>query len=80
VPLAAAALGTGAMFCSGGYQLILVLAPGTPFDAAGGGWFGAIIVVQVVAGLLGAMILYAVRDQLAVSGSDHGVNSLSAHL
>ncbi|ONI73961.1 hypothetical protein BWI15_11240 [Kribbella sp. ALI-6-A] len=66
VPLAAAGLGTGAMFCSGGYQLTLVLAPGTPFDAAGGGWFGATIAAQVVAGLLGAMILSTVRDQLVV--------------
>jgi hypothetical protein len=66
VPLAAAGLGTGAMFCSGGYQLTLVLSPGTPFDAAGGGWFGAIIAAQVVAGLLGALILYTVRDQLMV--------------
>lgn len=56
-PLAAAWLGTGAMFCSGGYQLTLLLAPGTPFDAAGGGWFGLVIATQVVAGLLGAIIL-----------------------
>ena len=60
-PLAAAWLGTGAMFCSGGYQLTLLLAPSTPFDAAGGGWFGLIMAAQVVAGLLGAMILYGVR-------------------
>jgi hypothetical protein len=66
VPLAAAGLGTGAMFCSGGYQLTLVLAPGTPFDAAGAGWFGSIIAAQVVAGLLGAMILCTARDQLVV--------------
>ncbi len=56
-PLAAAWLGTGAMFCSGGYQLTLLLAPSTPFDAAGGEWFGLIIGAQVVAGLLGAVVL-----------------------
>ncbi|MFG1814307.1 hypothetical protein ACGFIF_11120 [Kribbella sp. NPDC049174] len=59
-PLGAAWLGTGAMFCSGGYQLTLLLAPSTPFDAAGGGWFGLIIAAQVVAGLLGAIILRGV--------------------
>lgn len=60
-PLVAAWLGTGAMFCSGGYQLTLLLAPSTPFDAAGGGWFGLIVAAQVVAGLLGALVLCGVR-------------------
>lgn len=60
LPLAAAWLGTGAMFCSGGYQLTLLLAPSSPFDAAGGGWFGLVIAVQVIAGLLGASVLRGV--------------------
>jgi hypothetical protein len=68
-PLGAAWLGTGAMFCSGGYQLTLLLAPGTPFDAAGGGWFDLIMAAQVVAGLLGAMILFGVRLSRAQGGS-----------
>ena len=59
-PLGAAWLGTGAMFCSGGYQLTLLLAPSTPFDAAGGEWFGLIVAAQVIAGLLGAIILCGV--------------------
>jgi hypothetical protein len=56
-PLVAAWLGAGAMFCSGAYQLTLLLAPSTPFDAAGGEWFGLTVALQVVAGLLGAVIL-----------------------
>ena len=60
-PLVAAGLGTGAMFCSGGYQLTLLIAPSTPFDTTGGRWFGLIISAQVVAGLLGAIVLYGVR-------------------
>ena len=56
-PLVAAWLGTGAMFCSGGYQLTLLLAPSTPFDTAGAEWFGLIVATQVVAGLLGATVL-----------------------
>ncbi|MGC4938610.1 hypothetical protein [Kribbella sp. DT2] len=61
VPLGAAWLGTGAMFCSGAYQLTLLLAPSTPFDTAGGGWFGLITAAQVIAGLLGATVLCGVR-------------------
>jgi hypothetical protein len=57
LPLAAAWLGTGAMFCSGGYQLTLLLAPNTPFDTTGAGWFGLLIAIQAIAGLLGASTL-----------------------
>lgn len=60
LPLAAAWLGTGTMFCSGGYQLTLLLAPNSPFDAAGGGWFGLVLAVQVITGLLGAAVLRGV--------------------
>ncbi|TCC47426.1 hypothetical protein E0H75_21820 [Kribbella capetownensis] len=60
-PLVAAGLGAGAMFCSGGYQLILLIAPSSPFDATGGRWFGLLICAQVVAGLLGAIVLCGVR-------------------
>ncbi|TDU91417.1 hypothetical protein EV138_5023 [Kribbella voronezhensis] len=59
--LMAAGLGTGAMFCSGGYQLTLLIAPGTPFDTAGGLRFGLVIAAQVVAGLLGAIVLRGIR-------------------
>ncbi|GAA1550103.1 hypothetical protein GCM10009741_63170 [Kribbella lupini] len=57
LPLTAAWLGTGAMSCSGGYQLTLLLAPNTPFDTTGAGGFGLLIATQVIAGLLGASIL-----------------------
>jgi hypothetical protein len=60
-PLTAAALGTGAMFCSGSYQLTLLIAPHTPFDPTGGQWFALLLSAQVTAGLLGATVLYRVR-------------------
>jgi hypothetical protein len=72
VPLVAAWLGTGAMVCSGGYQLTLLLAPGTPFDAAGGAFFGLIVAAQVAAGLLGATILYGLRRVRRPSGRPAG--------
>jgi len=40
VPLAAAWVGAGSMFCSGAYGLVILLAPGSPFEASGGRGFG----------------------------------------
>lgn len=55
VPVAAAWVGAGAMFCWGAYQLIILLAPGSPFDASGGGGFGLLMVAQTLAGALAAV-------------------------
>jgi hypothetical protein len=54
MPLAAVWVGAGSMVCSGAYQLILLLAPGTPFETSDGGGFGLLLVVQTLAGLLAA--------------------------
>ncbi|GAB3811399.1 hypothetical protein [Micromonospora zhanjiangensis] len=53
VPLAAAWVGAGAMFWWGAYQLIVLLAPGSPFEggpAVGG--YALVLTVQAMAGLL----------------------------
>ena len=55
IPLAAAWIGAGSMFCSGAYQLVILLAPGTPFEASGGGGFGLLMVAQMIAGMLVAV-------------------------
>ncbi|GAA1573906.1 hypothetical protein GCM10009789_29260 [Kribbella sancticallisti] len=55
MPLAAVWIGSGSMLCSGAYQLVILLAPGTPFEASGGGGFGLVLVAQLLAGLLCAV-------------------------
>jgi hypothetical protein len=55
VPLAAAWVGAGSMFCSGAYQLVILLAPRSPFEASGGGGFGLLLVAQTIAGMLAAV-------------------------
>lgn len=55
VPLAAAWVGAGSMFCSGAYQLVILLAPGSPFEASGGGGFGLLLAAQTIAGMLAAV-------------------------
>ncbi|WP_145814053.1 hypothetical protein [Kribbella amoyensis] len=53
-PLGAAWIGSGSMLCSGLYQVVILLAPGSPFDAAGGGGLALVLVAQVLAGALAA--------------------------
>jgi hypothetical protein len=49
------------MFCSGTYQLTLLITPNTPFNPTGGHWFALILSTQITAGLLGAIALYRLR-------------------
>ncbi|MEV0805384.1 hypothetical protein [Micromonospora sp. NPDC050200] len=54
-PVTAVWVGAGSMCCSGAYQLVVLLAPGSPFDASGGGGFGLLLAAQTIAGLLAAV-------------------------
>jgi hypothetical protein len=53
-PLAAVWVGAGSMFCSGAYQLVISLAPGSPLEGFGGG-FALLMVAQAIAGMMAAV-------------------------
>jgi hypothetical protein len=53
-PLAAVWVGAGSMLWSGAYQLVLMLAPGSPMEGADGG-SALLMVAQAMAGMLAAV-------------------------
>jgi hypothetical protein len=59
VPVAAVWVGAGSMVCSGAYQLVILLAPGSPVEGSGGG-FALVVVAQMIAGVV-----------IAVTGAFH---------
>ncbi|GGM21208.1 hypothetical protein GCM10011608_02350 [Micromonospora sonchi] len=71
-PLAAAWVGAGSMFCSAAYQLVILLAPESPFEASGGGGFGLLLVTQMIGGTVAAVtVAFHLAEAAPVAYPEH---------